>query len=143
MIRYALTCEEGHGFDAWFGSADAYDEQAKDGAVLCPSCGSVRVRKAPMAPYVARRRSEPASASGPQRAAERPKTYAMLKKLRAALTANSDYVGPKFPEEARKIHYDETPSRAIHGEATLKEAEALNEEGVPVWPLPPLPEEQN
>jgi hypothetical protein len=139
MIRYALACEQGHGFDAWFGSADSYDEQAEAHAVLCPNCGSARVSKAPMAPYVAKPRAE----RPPTPKAERPKTYAMLKKLRAELTANSDYVGPKFPEEARKIHFDEAPARAIHGEATLKEAEELNEEGVPVFPLPPLPEDQN
>ena len=136
MIRYALACEQGHGFDAWFGSADSYDEQAEAHAILCPNCGSANVSKAPMAPYVAKPRAE-------RPPAERPKTYAKLKKLRAELTANSDYVGPKFPEEARKIHFDEALARAIHGEATLKEAEELNEEGVPVFPLPPLPEDQN
>ncbi len=139
MIRYALACEQGHGFDAWFGSANSYDEQAEAHAILCPNCGSASVSKAPMAPYVAKPRAE----RPPTPKAERPKTYAMLKKLRAELTANSDYVGPKFPEEARKIHFDEAPARAIHGEATLKEAEELNEEGVPVFPLPPLPEDQN
>lgn len=139
MICYALACEQGHGFDAWFGSANSYDEQAEAHAILCPNCGSASVSKAPMAPYVAKPRAE----RPPTPKAERPKTYAMLKKLRAELTANSDYVGPKFPEEARKIHFDEAPARAIHGEATLKEAEELNEEGVPVFPLPPLPEDQN
>ena len=139
MIRYALACREGHGFDAWFGSADAYDERAEDHAIVCPICGSLDVHKAPMAPYVAKRRSEYL----PKPPAKRPKTYAMLKKLRDELTANSDYVGPKFPDEARRIHYDEAPARAIHGEATLKEAEALNEEGVPIYPLPPMPEDQN
>ena len=73
-----------------------------------------------MAPYVAKGRPAPAA---PQPVpAERPKTYALLRKLRAELTANSDYVGPKFPEEARKIHFDEAPARAIHGEASLEEA---------------------
>jgi hypothetical protein len=141
MIRYALACAEGHGFEAWFGSASSYDEQAEANAIVCPDCGSARVSKAPMAPYVAKIRSEPAA---PQPTpAERPKTYAMLRKLRAELTANSDYVGPRFPEEARKIHFEEAPARAIHGEATLKEAQELNEEGIPVCPLPPLPEDHN
>lgn len=140
MIRYALTCEEGHGFDAWFGSAASFDEQAEANAIVCPACGSVRVKKAPMAPYVAKRRPE---STPRQRSAERPKTYAMMRKLRAELTANSDYVGAKFPEEARKIHYDEAPARAIHGEASPEEAGELNEEGVPVFPLPTLPEDHN
>ncbi|MGA7371285.1 MAG: DUF1178 family protein, partial [Methyloceanibacter sp.] len=85
MIRYALACEQGHGFDAWFGSADSYDEQAEAHAILCPNCGSASVSKAPMAPYVAKPRAE----RPPTPKAERPKTYAMLKKLRAELTANS------------------------------------------------------
>jgi hypothetical protein len=67
----------------------------------------------------------------------------MLRKLRAELTANSDYVGPKFPEEARKIHYDEAQARNIHGEATGEEASELEAEGIPVFPLPPLPEDRN
>ena len=79
MIRYALICEEGHGFEAWFGSADTYDEQAEAHAILCPACGSAQVNKAPMAPYVAKRRAETPSPPS----AERPKSYAMLRKLRA------------------------------------------------------------
>jgi hypothetical protein len=139
MIRYALACEEGHGFEAWFRSADAYDEQAEANAIRCPACGSAQVKKAPMAPYVAKRRAETPTPP----LAERPKQYAMLRKIRAELTANSDYVGPKFPEEARKIHFDEAPGRAIYGEATVEEAQELDEEGVPIFPLPRLPEEQN
>jgi hypothetical protein len=139
MIRYALWCEEGHGFEAWFGSASSYDEQMEAHAILCPTCGSARVKKAPMAPYVAKGKSK-AAAPAP---AERPKSYAMLRKLRAELTTNSDYVGAKFPEEARKMHFDESPPRAIHGEATREEAEELNEEGVPIYPLPSLPEDEN
>ena len=108
MIRYALACEEGHGFDAWFGSAASYEEQVEVNAIRCPSCGSARVSKAPMAPFVAKGRSAPAAPTPAP--AEGPKTYALLRKLRAELTANSDYVGPKFPEEARKIHFDEAPA---------------------------------
>ncbi len=77
------------------------------------------------------------------KAAERRKSYAMLRQLREEMTANSDYVGEKFPEEARKIHFDEAPPRCIHGEATLEEAKALTEEGIAVRPLPPLPEDEN
>jgi hypothetical protein len=137
MIRYALACEEGHEFEAWFGSADAYDRQAEARSVVCPVCCSTRVEKAPMAPYVARGRGE---SRKPQR---QRKSYAMLRKLRDELTANSDYVGPKFPEEARKIHYEEAPQRSIHGEATSEEARELDEEGIAVFPLPLLPEDQN
>jgi hypothetical protein len=139
MIRYALTCEEGHGFEAWFGSSDAYDEQAEAHVIVCPACGSAQVKKSPMAPHVAKRHAEIPTPPP----VEQPRPYAMLRKLRAELTANSDYVGPKFPEEARKIHFDEALGRAIHGEATPQEAQELDEEGVPIFPLPRLPEDQN
>ena len=139
MIRYALACEEGHEFEAWFGSAEAYDRQAAAGTIVCPVCGGTRVAKAPMAPHVAKRSADQ---EAPKPPAAR-KSYAMLRKLREELTANSDYVGPKFPEEARKIHYDEAPARSIHGEATSEEASELDAEGIAVFPLPPLPEDQN
>ena len=67
----------------------------------------------------------------------------MLRKLRDELTANSDNVGEKFPEEARKIHLEEAPRRNIHGKATLEEARELDDEGIPICPLPILPEDQN
>jgi hypothetical protein len=139
MIRYALVCHRGHSFEAWFGSSRAYDVQAESHAVSCPECGTTEVSKAPMAPYVPKRRAE---APRPK-LAERRKSYAMLRRLREEMTANSDNVGEKFPEEARKIHFGEAPARSIHGEATLEEAEALTEEGIPVRPLPPLPEDEN
>jgi hypothetical protein len=147
VIRFALTCEHGHGFDAWFSSGASYDEQTEAGAIVCPSCGSAEVSKAPMAPAVlrgkrressqtAREAESPAGADGKQ-------TYAFLKGLREHLKANADDVGKAFPEEARKIHYGETEERNIYGEASLEEAKALHEEGIPALPLPPLPEEHN
>jgi hypothetical protein len=140
MIRFALTCDRGHDFDAWFGSGDAYDEQTRGRAVVCPRCGSAEVKKAPMAPAVRRGRAEPAQS---REVAERKKAYAILKDLRAHLEANAEHVGPAFPEEARKMHYGETEARSIYGEASLEEAKALAEEGIPAVPLPPLPEDHN
>ncbi|HAH65907.1 MAG TPA: DUF1178 domain-containing protein [Rhizobiales bacterium] len=140
MIRYALTCDKGHGFEAWFGSGSDYDVQVEAGAVTCPACGSAGVSKAPMAPAVRRSRAEPAEA--PARS-ERRQTYALLKDLRAHLKANAEHVGPAFPEEARKMHYGEAEARSIYGEASVEEAEALRDEGIPAVPLPPLPEDQN
>jgi hypothetical protein len=139
MIRYALKCGRGHSFEAWFASSRAYDVQAKARAVACPTCGSIEVDKAPMAPYVPKRGAK----AGRPKLAEGRKSTAMLRRLREEMTANSDYVGEKFPEEARKIHFDEAPPRSIHGEATLEEAKALGEDGIPVRPLPPLPEDEN
>lgn len=140
MIRFALLCDHGHEFDAWFASGDAYESQAGAHAVICPCCGSRGVRKAPMAPAVAKRRAE---ASGDPAAGERKKTYALLKGLRAHIEANAENVGPGFPEKARKMHYGEVEPRSIYGEASLEEARSLQEEGIPALPLPLLPEDHN
>ncbi|MGD9501729.1 MAG: DUF1178 family protein [Methyloceanibacter sp.] len=140
MIRFALLCDHGHEFDGWFASGEAYEDQARTHAVMCPCCGSHVVRKAPMAPAVRKRRTEPSLDRGP---AERKKTYALLKGLRAHIEANAENVGPAFPEEARKMHYGEAETRGIYGEASLEEARSLQEEGIPALPLPPLPEDHN
>lgn len=160
MIRYALTCEKGHAFESWFADSGAYDRQAKRGLVTCPQCGSVKVEKAIMAPRLvtskkrntAEAPAEAAAAETP--AAEAPAPVAMvspqerefrakLKELRDHLVKNADHVGPKFPEEARKMHYGEIEYRSIYGEASPDEAKALVEEGIEVHPLPVLPEERN
>jgi len=139
VIRFALACERGHEFDAWFASGHAYEDGARAHAVVCPSCGSTAVRKAPMAPAVKRRREAPKL----RETSERKKTYAFLKGLRDHLQANAENVGPAFPEEARKIHYGETEARSIYGEASVEEASELRDEGIPALPLPPLPEDHN
>jgi hypothetical protein len=144
VIRFALTCEEGHTFDAWFSSGDSYDEQTEAGVIVCPDCGSVEVRKAPMAPAVLRGRGQtPTPENESVALAAGKQTYAFLKGLRAHLEANADDVGKNFPEEARKIHYGEKEERNIYGEASAEEAKALHEEGIPALPLPKLPEEHN
>jgi hypothetical protein len=93
-----------------------------------------------MAPAV--RKGKAAAAATPVNR-ERRQTYAFLKDLKAHLKANAEHVGPAFPEEARKMHYGESEARSIYGEASLEEAKALKEEGIPALPLPPLPEDQN
>jgi hypothetical protein len=141
MIRYALTCDKGHDFEAWFGSSGDYDVQIEACAVTCPCCGSVDVTKAPMAPAVRRGQREQPSV-GPS-SGESHRTYAFLKNLRAHLKENAEHVGPAFADEARKMHYGEAEARSIYGEATREEASALKEEGIPAVPLPPLPEDHN
>lgn len=148
MIRYALTCDQGHAFDSWFASAAACDSLIASGRVGCLHCGSTKVDKALMAPAV--NHGTPASAAGsapaPSPAAgERPLSApqsaieAALAALRREIEANSEYVGLNFAAEARAIHLGDAPERAIFGEARPEEARALIEDGVPVAPLPFLP----
>ncbi len=164
MIRYSLACERGHAFESWFASSSAYDKQAKRGLVACPMCGSTKVDKAIMAPRLARsdktidlpapapdpaaapapaaptpQRAEPVAMISPQERELRTK----LKELRDHLVKNSENVGRKFPEQARKMHYGEIEHRSIYGEASPQEAKDLYEEGIEFHPLPILPDERN
>lgn len=139
MIRFSLACAEEHLFDAWFRDGATYDRQAEDGTIACPVCGSHEVAKAPMAPAVARGATRADVAPAERKAAE---LMSQLRKLRSAVEANCDYVGPAFAEEARKIHYGEADARGIYGEATDKESRALADEGVPVQRIPWVPKTQ-
>ncbi|MDB5585791.1 MAG: hypothetical protein JWP26_761 [Devosia sp.] len=141
MIQYSLHCANAHDFDAWFKNAAAFDEQKARGIVDCPVCGSHEVSKALMAPAVARSGSEKmALSSGHPDVA---KFRELLRAYRQKVTSEADYVGDKFAEEARKIHFEEVEARGIYGEATRDEVIALAEEGIEFAPLPDLPEEQN
>lgn len=146
MIQYALKCAEGHVFDSWFQSADAYDKLAAAGMVQCAICGSTRVEKAMMAPRVRPGREAAAAPQAePQQAPERPLSQPAsaaeqaLAELRRKVEESSDYVGMNFAAEARAMHQGEAPERPIYGEAKAEDARALIEEGVPVTPLPFLP----
>jgi hypothetical protein len=172
MIRYALACERGHSFESWFAGSTAYDQQVKRGLVVCPVCNSSKVEKAIMAPRLSGTRKRgntavavtdsapPAPAQDAQAAppapaqAAAPAPVAMmspqerefrkkLKELRDHLTKNADYVGQRFPEEARKMHYGEAERRSIYGEASPDQAKELHEEGIEFHPLPVLPDERN
>ena len=141
MIRFALLCDKDHEFDGWFKDSAAFDQQAGDGEIACPYCGSTTVSKGLMAPNIAAKsnRKVTAAAAAPD-AADVVETF---RKMREYVQENSDYVGDKFAEEARRIHYDEADARSIYGEATIDDARELNDEGIDVLPLPALPEDQN
>ncbi|CAN7505878.1 DUF1178 family protein [Devosia sp. LjRoot3] len=141
MIQYALQCSNGHRYDAWFKSAAAYDEQQARGIVTCAVCGEAHVEKAPMAPAVARTDNDrvPLSAAHP----DAKKFREMLREYRNKVTTEADYVGDRFAEEARKIHFEEVEARGIYGEATRDEVAALLDDGVDFLPLPDVPEEHN
>jgi hypothetical protein len=166
MIRYTLACESGHSFESWFQNSGAYDKQAKRGLVLCPVCNSAKVEKTIMAPRIAgaRKSAEPpappsepkpaAPAQAPAPAQSPPTPVAMmstqerelrskLRELRDHLVKNADYVGRRFSDEARKMHYGEAQHRSIYGEASADQAKELHEEGIEFHPLPVLPDERN
>ena len=165
MIRYALNCDSGHVFESWFQSSAAYDKQAKRSLVTCPVCGSAKVEKAIMAPRLthaaaaaaAAASAPPASSVAASATPAAPSAKApvammspperelrqKLKEFRDHITKNASYVGPRFPEEARKIHYGETAHHSIYGEASPDEARQLREEGIEFHPLPILPDDQN
>ncbi len=138
MIVYTLKCTREHIFESWFKDSCAFDEQAASNKLVCPVCLTSRVEKAPMAPALKSSVGERGSAPEELR-----KVRQFMTGLRKYVEANADYVGPKFPEEARKIHYGETEERQIYGEATIEEVRELIEEGVDVAPLPPDVSETN
>lgn len=140
MIQYTLTCEAQHKFDAWFRNAAAYDDQAARGILSCPICNSKKVEKALMAPAVSTKTDTVSLSSGHP---DQAKFLEAMRALRKKITADADYVGDKFAEEARKIHYEEAEARGIYGEATRDEVASLVEEGVEFMPLPHVPDEHN
>jgi hypothetical protein len=156
MIKFTLQCEKDHSFEAWFAVSDAYDKQRKRGLVLCPSCGSKRIQKALMAPNVGVRQNKKPNAVKAQSTApaavekvaaqlseKQQALLSLMREMRKEVEKNAEYVGPRFADEARKIHHEEAPARGIYGEATVEEARALHDEGIEAYPLPILPEDKN
>ena len=129
MILYTLRCCDDHEFEAWFRDGRAFDQQAKAGEVSCPQCGSTEIVKAPMAPSVGRKRSEPTAADF-RRA---------LQMVRKHVETHCEHVGERFADEARKIHKGEAPARGIYGDATDDQHRALVDEGIEVQRLPWVP----
>jgi hypothetical protein len=136
MIKYSLICADGHRFDSWFASADAFETLKGSGMVGCAVCGSTQVEKAMMAPTV--KSSASRVTPEPERPLSAPASPAeqALAELRKRIEAESDYVGREFAREARAIHDGDAPKRWIHGEADAGEARRLVEDGIPVAPLP-------
>jgi hypothetical protein len=129
MIRYALVCSLGHEFEAWFSSADDYDQQQKSGQLACPLCEDQEISKQIMAPAL----------SGTKRKSDGSASQAFAAfagKVREKIRSTHDYVGDSFADEARAMHLGEKEEKPIYGETTPDEAKALKEEGVPAAPLP-------
>jgi hypothetical protein len=152
MIKFALLCARGHEFHSWFQSSEAFDTQVKSGLVLCPLCQVAEVTKAIMAPPIvsrgeAERAKPPAQSHSQTKLAlldrHDLKSREFIDAFRRRIFAEADDVGTRFTEEARKIHNGLVPERPIHGLASIGDARALIEEGVPVLPVPPSPDEYN
>ena len=133
MILYELRCEAGHGFEAWFRNSDTCDTQVAAGEVNCPICGTGSVQKALMAPAIAKRSAD---SEGRRTHTTMGEARRELEALRRKIEDNCEYVGDRFAEEARKIHYEESEHRDIYGEATETEARELEEEGIGVARIP-------
>ncbi|GAB5470071.1 MAG: DUF1178 family protein [Rhodospirillales bacterium] len=133
MIKYDVKCDQGHVFEGWFPNSDGFEAQRAQGEVACPVCGSQSVEKAVMAPRL--------PAKGNAKAQRMAEIRRELQDLRQTVETNCDYVGPRFAEEARKIHYGETEARGIYGETTKDDAKALSEEGVTFAQVPWIPKE--
>jgi hypothetical protein len=138
-----LQCSHAHGFEGWFASEDDFQGQLARGLVECPLCGDVQVTKMPSAPRLnlgAAQPPAPAQKATPDKqqvmAAPNAQLQAAWMQVVRQVMANTEDVGERFAEEARKIHYGESEERGIRGQATREETEALLEEGIPVLPLP-------
>jgi hypothetical protein len=133
MILFALRCTHGHEFEGWFRDGSGFEAQQEAGEVACPHCGDTSVEKAVMAPRLGRSREAkpPAVVQAEMRRA--------LTELRRQIETNCDYVGGRFAEEARRIHYGETDPRGIYGEASREESRELADEGISFGQIPWLP----
>ncbi len=135
MIVFDLRCGNDHEFESWFANSEAFEKLKKAGEVACPVCGDAKVEKALMAPAVSGTKKK----SSEMAAMHAGQYISAIRELREKVEQNCDYVGDKFPEEARRIHYGETEKRNIYGEASPDEAKALVDEGVEVQAIPWAP----
>jgi hypothetical protein len=142
MIVYQLACGQGHHFEGWFASSDACERQAAEGLLACPTCGNPEVQKLPSAPHVhtSGASAAPATLSVANETARRE----VLLALRKHILENTDNVGRKFAEVARRMHYKEEEARGIRGQVTPEEAAELGEEGVTTFAISPevIPSEE-
>ena len=139
MKVFNLCCEKDHAFEGWFASAEAFDAQFAQGLIECPICGVKSVRRLPSAPRLnlssgGQEPSVPAPAS--PSSAGSPTVHEMWARMARYIRENTEDVGERFAEEARRIHYDEAPERAIRGVTSREEARELADEGIEVFSFP-------
>ena len=135
MIKFDLICEHKHVFEACFDDSSSFEKQKKKKQIECPFCNSSNVSKSVMAPNISNK-----SSSSIKINREKNKLFSnynkQLNKIKSEIEKNFTYVGKKFPEEARKIHYGEVKDKPIYGEATEKESQELVDEGIHLVRLP-------
>lgn len=150
MIVFDLSCGDGHRFEGWFGSSGDYDAQQARGLLECPQCGSDDVTKAPMAPAVPRKGNQAVERPAPTGQGAMPvqgvsnapmpadvvQALTKLAEAQARALKDSSWVGAKFADDARAMHYGELDPAPIHGETTPAEAQRLLDEGIEIAPLP-------
>jgi hypothetical protein len=146
MIVFDLLCVGGHRFEGWFGSAGDFAAQKERGVLNCPVCGGGAIERVPSATRYNSGAETPAPpAQAPAEAPDAAKAAQLAySRMLDLILASTEDVGSEFPAEARRIYYREAPARAIRGQATHEEHEALVDEGVPVQRLPfPNPDRLN
>lgn len=145
MKVFNLACEHEHHFEGWFASTHAYDEQLDRGLLECPVCASKSIRRMPAAPRLNLSPARPAPARGESAPGTAPaaaamptpqQLQAMWMKMARHLVRNTEDVGERFAEEARRIHYHEAPERGIRGVTTPRERAELSDEGIEVFSFP-------
>lgn len=143
MIIFDLACHLGHGFEGWFRSQENFEAQLAEGVISCPQCGSTDIRRVPSAVHVGKSGSSPQESQAVRREDVRAEEMmSLLGQVLSSIIAQTEDVGREFADEARRIHYLESPSRPIRGEASLDEFESLREEGIDVMMFPALKKEE-
>ncbi|TPG18717.1 DUF1178 family protein [Sphingomonas koreensis] len=136
MIVFDLRCGDGHIFEAWFGSSEAYADQRARQLIECPLCGDTAIDKAVMAPRIGAKGNREAPAKSPRSPHVVKAAMAALAQMQVKALESSTWVGADFSAQARSMHEGETQQSPIHGQASVADAKALIEDGVPIAPLP-------
>jgi hypothetical protein len=135
-----LRCSNGHGFEGWFASDDEFMEQNGSGLLQCPLCADSVVTRMPSAPRLnlsGAREPEPAvAAKTPDTGVQAGDMQALWLKTVRHVLANTEDVGERFAEEARRIHYGEVPQRGIRGQVNPQQRDELLDEGIEIIALP-------
>ena len=141
MIRYDLVCENEHFFESWFKDSKSYQKQLDTNEIVCPECDSSNILKALMAPGIPKK-TNTKNGNVIANSSSRSINDA-IRKIRDEIKKNSEYVGDQFPEEARKIHYNEAEMRSIYGKASKTEITELVDEGIDIIQIPEIPDDKN